>query len=96
MIYVLTVGHKIEDYARWLAAYEGAKGRGKEAGQGPYRVFRIHDDPNNLVLLVEWESIEKFKAFIESDRLQQAMRQVGVLEFGTPHFLVKVDEGTLD
>jgi hypothetical protein len=44
----------------------------------------------------EWESIEKAKAFLESEELRELNRGSGLIEMGELRYLVEVDKGTLD
>lgn len=99
MIYVLHVGMKAEDYATWEAGFNGceSKAHRKEIGQGAWQIFRSPDgDPNSFTMLMEWESIEQARAFLESDELKQMNRESGLIEMGEMFYLVEVDKGTLD
>ena len=99
MIYVLNVGMKAEDYATWEAGFDGceSKAHRKEVGQGAWQIFRSPDGcPNTFTMLMEWESVEKARAFLESDELKELNRQSGLIEMGEMFYLVEVDKGTLD
>ena len=52
----------------------------RDAGEVSSRVFRIADDPNNIVVFQERESLDKIRKFSQSPELQEAMQQAGVLE----------------
>jgi len=99
MIYMLHVGMKAEDYAMWEAGFNGceSKAHRKEIGQGAWQIFRSPDgDPNTFTMLMEWESVEKAKAFLESEELKELNRESGLIEMGEAFCLVEVDKGTLD
>ena len=99
MVYVLHVGMKAEDYATWEAGFNGSESQAhrKEVGQGAWQTFRSPDgDPNIFSMLMEWESFEKAKAFLESDELEELNLESGLVEMGEILFLVEVDKGTLD
>ncbi len=99
MIYVLHVGMKAQDYDTWEAGFNGteSKAHRKEVGQGVWQVFRDPDgNPNTFTMLMEWESIEQARAFLESDELQEMNRESGLTDMGEMFYLLEVDSGTLD
>lgn len=96
MAYALSIGFKVEDYDKWKADFDDAAAERRELGQGDYEVFRIHDDPDTFVVLVEWDSLEQARAAIESDEMQEIAQRSGIIEMGEMLYLVEVDRGTLD
>ncbi len=96
MAYALSIGFRVEDYAKWKADFDGAEPLRKESGQGAYQIFHTHDDPDSFVILVEWESVETARAFLESEEMQELNRCNGVTQTGELLYLVEVDKGTLD
>ncbi len=96
MVYVLGTGFKVKDYVAWKADFDDYKAGRRESGQGDYRIFHTPDDPNNLVLLVEWDSLENAKTFMESSKLRELEHESHVTDPGETFYLVEVDEGTLD
>jgi len=96
MAYALSIGFKVDDYDRWKADFDAGEAERRETGQSSYQVFRVHDDPDNFVILVEWESLEQAKAVIESDEMQEIAQHSGIIEMGEMLYLVEVDSGTLD
>ena len=99
MSYVLHVGMKAEDYAKWEAGFNGADSKAlrKEVGQGTWQIFRDPDgDPNTFTMLMEWESVEKAKALLESADLEELNRESGLADMGEVLYLIEVDKGTLD
>jgi len=53
-------------------------------------------NPNTFTMLMEWESIEQARAFLESDELQEMNRESGLTDMGEMFYLLEVDSGTLD
>ncbi|OVE79591.1 hypothetical protein BVY01_02080 [bacterium I07] len=45
-----------------------------------FQIFHVKDDPNHLVLIFNWDSLEHARQFLESPELQEAMRRSGVVE----------------
>jgi heme-degrading monooxygenase HmoA len=48
------------------------------------RLFRIADKPNELVILLEWESIEKARKYTQGEDIKKAFERGGVI--GKPEF----------
>jgi quinol monooxygenase YgiN len=59
----------------------------KDAGQLSSRVFHMADDPNNLLIFQEWNSVDNAAKFVQSMELKEAMQQAGVLEQPDVYFL---------
>jgi quinol monooxygenase YgiN len=62
----------------------------KKAGCRGGHHFRTLADPNDVVILFEWESFEAAKKFSESEDLKTTMKKAGVL--GRPD-IVFLDDG---
>src|SRR5215208_4517756 len=54
----LLVRHKVEDYERWKPGFEEHGATRKESGSKGVRLFRSADDPNETVILLEWDDLE--------------------------------------
>lgn len=77
MTYVLVI-HKVEDFDRWKPAYDEHGAVRKANGSKGAFVFRNTDDPNQLVVITQWENLESAKNFAESKNLKEAMQKGGV------------------
>ena len=86
MAYVL-VQHKVEDYNKWKAAFEEHSNFRSQNGSKGGKVFQNADNPNELFVLLEWESFESAQRFIQSDNLKDAMQQAGVVGMPAIHFV---------
>src|SRR5215207_1926254 len=75
MPYML-VRHKVEDYERWKPGFEEHGATRKESGSKGVRLFRNADDPNETVILLEWDDLENARQFAQSDDLREAMQRV--------------------
>ena len=87
----MQIRHKVQDYAVWKAAFDEHGSTRKAAGSKGGWLFRSADDPNELVAIFEWDSLENARKFVGSDDLRRAMEQAGVT--GPPDilFLDQVD-----
>jgi heme-degrading monooxygenase HmoA len=84
MPYVV-VRTKVKDYAKWRPYFDEHIAMRKANGQISERVFRNANNPNELVLMFEWDDLEKARRFRESDELKQRMKEAGVE--GQPDFI---------
>jgi heme-degrading monooxygenase HmoA len=51
----------------------------RAAGEVSARMFRCPDQPQEVDLLCEWESLDRARKFFQAPALKSAMRQAGVL-----------------
>lgn len=72
MPFVLTRIH-VGDYDRWKPQFDQDRPRAREAAKG-YRVFRNADDPNEVFILVEFESAE------DASTARERLLESGVLD----------------
>ena len=85
MAYAL-IRHKVKDYLDWKFVFvEHANTRRAEGSQGG-QLFRNADQPDEVVILMEWDTVENARRFLQSDELKQAMQKAGVAS--TPELVV--------
>ena len=88
--------HQVKDFADWKRAFDGAPDLRKQGRMKSYRVLQAAEDPNYVVMLVEWDSQEDAQAFLQSDQLQAAMKHSGVTKmfdtYDTSKFLIEVEQ----
>jgi len=81
----LLVIENVESFARWKQAFDSHVAAREASGcKGGY-IFKNADDPNNIVILLEWDDVAQVRAFAELDSLRQAMQRGGVV--GAPEVL---------
>lgn len=76
------VRHKVADYSRWKQTFDDHLQMRKQAGETYAHLFQSIEDPRELYLLFEWDSLKNARAFMASEELRTAMQTGGVL--GTP------------
>jgi heme-degrading monooxygenase HmoA len=75
----LLVIEKVEDFAKWKQAFDDHVAAREASGcKGGY-IFQDAADPNNVVVLLEWDDVAQVRAFAESDSLRQAMQRGGIV-----------------
>ncbi|MBA4313524.1 MAG: cyclase [Chlorobiaceae bacterium] len=90
MSYVL-VRHNVEEFSKWKSLYDKHSETRKAGGSKGARVFRNANNPNEAVLLFEWNDIENARKFTQSDDLRQRMQEAGVTGKPDIFFLDEVE-----
>lgn len=90
MTYLL-VRHKNKDYAKWKKVFDEHSATRRASGSKGARLFRNADNPNEMVLIFEWDSLEKAKKFAQSEELKKTMEQAGVIDKPDVYFLEEVE-----
>jgi heme-degrading monooxygenase HmoA len=86
MPYIL-VRHKVADFSKWKPAYDAHLPARKEAGIKEVHVLRNVDDPNEVVVLSEADSLQKARDFAASSDLREKMQEAGVVDRPDIYFL---------
>ena len=89
------IRHKVENYTNWKSAFDAHKAMRKAGGEKTYQIFHAADDPNNLVLLFEWDNLDSARRFLESLDLRQAMQKAGVSDQPDVYFLKEGQRGSV-
>ena len=84
---------KIEDFDLWKPVFNERKTLRKEAGSKEGILYRNSDNPNELVILFDWEDMEKAKKFFQSESLQKALKKGGAKLLETT-YLEKIEKTT--
>lgn len=84
--------HTVEDYDKWKPIFDEHAAVRKEFGGRGATLYRNADNPNNIIVLWEWESAEKAREFAQSDSLREAMQRAGVVGAPTVIFLDEVEK----
>ena len=73
---------KVQDFNAWKAAYESGSDFRAAAGVTSATVFRSLDNPNEITVLHELNTVRAAKDFAHSNALRTAMQESGVV--GSP------------
>lgn len=77
MHYVLVI-NRVEDYDKWRPVFDENMNNRKDNGSKDAHVFRNPDDPNEIVILYEWDDLSNAKKFFKSSDLKAKMEKGGV------------------
>jgi hypothetical protein len=74
----LFVRHSVADYPAWRSVYDGFDPERASMGVRGHAVFQAVDNPNDVTVWHDFDSLERGQAFATSDRLREVMQQAGV------------------
>lgn len=81
------ITHKVEDFNRWLEAFEAHAPHRAEMGAHKSIVWQHEDDPNMVSAIIKTNDMAKAHEFVCSENLKQAMEAAGVVSQPVIHFL---------
>jgi len=90
MSYVI-VKYKVADYARWKLIFDADGANRQASGSKGGQLFRSGDDPNEVVMLFEWD-LEQARQFSQSEELRAKMQEAGVLGPPDFYFLEEIEQ----
>ena len=90
MTYVLVL-HHVEDQARWKLVFDSDRATRKYKGSKGASILRNTNDPDHLVVITEWENIEKAKNFAEAEDLKNTMIKAGVIGQPAVYYLEEIE-----
>ena len=82
----LFVRHQVADYATWRRVYDAAKPKQDAAGVVAAAIYRSVDDPNELTVSHDFDTLEAARAWAASPELHAAMQSAGVVGAPTVWF----------
>ncbi len=75
----MLIKHHVQDYARWRAVFDDKADLRIENGETYAHVFRNADDPDNVVIMFRWDTLEHARRYAQDPRLKAAMQEAGVM-----------------
>lgn len=87
----ILVRHTVANFATWKPAYDEHAPMRKDAGSKGGQVLRRADNPQEVVVLLEWDNLQNAQAFAGSAGLQAAMEKAGVVGQPDIFFLDEVE-----
>jgi hypothetical protein len=76
------VHHRVADYDAWRRVYDSVADLQRAGGVTDKAVYRAADDPDNVLVMHQFGSLEEARAFFENADLRAAMQEGGV-DMGT-------------
>lgn len=91
----LLVRHKIKDYAKWKSVFDEHGSTRRSGGSKGGRLLRSADNPNEIVILFEWDDLKKARQFAQSEDLKKIMERAGVVDRPDIYFLEEIEKVTV-
>jgi quinol monooxygenase YgiN len=87
MVY-LNVRHTVADYAKWREGFDAHESARRAAGAtGVQSVYRDHENPNTVTVILQWDNADKARRFAEDPRLKEIMEKARVISAPEIRFL---------
>jgi len=90
----LFVRHRVKDFAKWKPIFDEHTVTRKAKGSKGGHVFRNGSNPNEILILFEWDDLQKARQFAESEDLRRTMERAGVSGRPEVYFLEEVERTT--
>jgi hypothetical protein len=87
------IRHKVRDYAKWKKTFDGFLAQRKVGGELSYSIGHVPNEPNNLCLIFDWDSVDNANAFLLSEELRAAMKESTVAELPDIFISETIEEG---
>jgi len=68
----------VKDFEKWNSTFHNNESYRTEHGERGYQVFQSVDDPNEVVVLFEWDENKDPRAFFESEEMREIMTEAGL------------------
>jgi heme-degrading monooxygenase HmoA len=83
----LLLSHRVHDYEQWKSAFDAHSLTRQANGSRGGQLFRSASDPNELIVLLEWDVLETARQFAQSEDFHELMQQAGVVGIPSISFL---------
>ncbi len=83
----LLVRQKVTDYEQWKSAFDAHSVIRQANGSRGGQLFRSTSDPKELVVLLEWDVLERARQFAQSEEFREVMQRAGVVDQPDIYFL---------
>lgn len=94
MTYIL-MRQQVADFNNWKRAFDEFVEYRRIGGEITYQIFHPNDQPNELILLFQWESIDSAREFLDSNSVKLNRMQSGVSKQVEIQFLEMIEKGKL-
>ena len=90
-MHVLLIRHRVSDFARWKAVFDEDGITRRANGSLGGRLFRNATDADEVLVILEWDDLDRARLFADSDDLREALTRAGVADWPDIWFLEEVD-----
>ena len=83
--------HTVSDFDAWKAAFDAGAGARAAAGIVGHCINRSVDNPNEVSVFAQAESVEQLRALMESPQMAEGMKRAGVTSAPQMVYLTTVE-----
>lgn len=76
MVYIIAK-LKLKSFDKWKPVFNERSSVRRESGSKEARLFRNSNDPNEVMILFEWDNMENAANYLESEALKETLKKVG-------------------
>ena len=76
----LLIRHTVQDYSTWKAVFDEHESTRRANGSQGGAALPLATEPGEVLLLLEWDDLERARLFVDSDDLREALVRAGVAE----------------
>jgi hypothetical protein len=80
---VLAIQHPVRDFQGWKKAFDSDPAGRAKNGVTRYTIYRPHDDPNYVIVNLEFSSREQAQKFLDLSEMRQAWKGFLGVDFET-------------
>jgi len=88
----MLVHNKVRDFGKWKPFFDRHESTRKTSGSKSAQVFQNVEDPTDVFILFEWDSVENARKFSISEDLKKTREQAGVIGIPHTHILNEVQK----
>ena len=88
---ILVVHHAVRDFAAWKPAFDEHQPFRTAHGAIRHWLYRSPDDPDDLVVAIEFPSAEAALGFLADPSLKEAMERAGVIGEPSVHLREEIE-----
>ena len=85
MVYEISL-LKLQEYRKWKTGFDELISILKENGAKCRRIFQDLEDPNQVMVIIEWENMEKIKKLAEDKEMRSKFQKLGIVDVNIRHF----------
>lgn len=74
----MMIHRRVKDFEKWKQVFDEHGAIRKAAGSKGGLLLRNADDPNDIVIIWEWDALDNARKFVESPDLRETMQHAGV------------------
>lgn len=87
----LLIRHQVADYAIWKSVFDAHDTTRRAHGCQGDRLFRNSADRHEVLLLLDWDDLDRARFFLQSDEVQEEWTRGGVTDEPDIWYLVESD-----